>query len=119
MQPHRKDCSLEVESRQGADVARFAREVVLSGSPAEAAGEQLMALVSQPGRRLLVDFGNVKSLSSLMLGKLLRLNRAAQEGGGRLALFNLRPDVREILEVTGLNRILALYASEQEALQGS
>jgi len=120
MEPQQPDGYLGVERRGDAVIARFSREVVLSGLEAEAAGEQLTALLAEPGqRRLLVDFGNVRSLSSLMLSKLIVLHRAAGSAGMRLALFNLRPDVRGILEITRLNLVLLLYGDEQEALQNT
>jgi anti-sigma B factor antagonist len=111
---------LEVERRGDAVIARFPREVVLTGSEAEAAGEQLNALLAEPGlRRLLMNFGNVRSLSSLMLGKLVGLNSAAAAAGVRLALFNLRPEVREIFEVSRLNLLLRLHGDDADALQGT
>jgi anti-anti-sigma factor len=120
MELQQPDSGLTVELRGKVAVARFTREVVLSGRAAEAATERLTALLAEPGRRqLLVDFGNVRSLSSLMLGKLVRLSRTAETAGVQLALFNVQPVVREILEVTGLHRIVSLYGSESEALQGS
>jgi anti-sigma B factor antagonist len=119
VEPQRPEWELEFETRAEAEVARFTNQVILSGAVAEAAAERLAARVPQLGRRrLLVDFGNVHSLSSLMLGKLVQLNQAAEAAGGRLALFNLSPDVREIFEVTGLDRVLLLYADESDALRG-
>ncbi len=119
MKPQPADECLAIERRPDAVVARFTREVILSGQFAAFVGEPLIALVGEVGQRpLLIDFGNVRSLSSLMLGKLTELARAANSAAVRLALFNLRPDVREILEVTGLHVLLCLYGSESEALQG-
>jgi anti-anti-sigma factor len=119
MEPRQPDGALGIEWRDGAAVARFTREVVLSGEEATAAAERLTALLAEVGQRsLLIDFGNVRSLTSFMLGKLVGLSRAAESAGARLALFNLRPDVRGILEVTRLNLLLRLYGSESEALQG-
>jgi anti-anti-sigma factor len=119
MQPQQPDGDLGVEMRRDAVVARFTREAVLSGPEAEAAAERLTALVAAVGPRpLLVDFGQVLSLSSLMLGKLVKLCRTADAAGVRLVLFNLRPDIRDILEVTRLALLLRLYGSEAEALQG-
>jgi anti-anti-sigma factor len=120
MEPQQPDNCLGVERRPDAVVARFTRELVLSGPEAEAAAERLTALLAEPGQRpLLVDFGNVLSLSSLMLGKLAGLSRVAEAAGVRLALFNLRPDVRGILEITRLNLLLRLYGDEPEALQST
>jgi anti-sigma B factor antagonist len=119
MEPRQPDSPLNVERRPDAIVARFSREVILSGPEADAIDERLTALLGEVGQRpLLVDFGNVRSLTSFMLGNLVGLNRAADSAGVRLALFNLRPDVREIFEVTRLHLILRLYGSESEALQG-
>jgi anti-sigma B factor antagonist len=109
---------LAVERRPDAVVARFTREVVLSGPQADAAAERLTALLAEVGRRpLLIDFSNVRSLSSLMLGKLVGLRRVADAARARLGLFNLSPDVREILEVTRLHLLLSLYGDESDALQ--
>jgi anti-sigma B factor antagonist len=120
MDPQLPDGGLEVEARGDVLVARFTREVVLSGQVAEAAAERLASVVPElGGRRLLVDFRNVRFLTSLMLGKLVLLNQAAEAAGGRLALFNLSPDVREIMEVTRLNLILSLYDDESGALRGT
>jgi anti-sigma B factor antagonist len=120
MGPQQPDENLVVERRPDAVVARFTREVVLSGQEADAATTRLTALLAEAGRRpLLIDFSNVRSLTSLMLGKLVALNRAAAAAGARLALFSLTSDVRAILEVTRLDQLLGLYGGESEALQGT
>lgn len=113
-------CFLEVETRNDAIIARFTRPVSLCGEAAEAAAERLAALASERGRqRLLVDFANVQSLTSFMLGQLVKLNRTAESAGRRLALFNLSPYIRQILEVARLNLLLSLYDDESAALRGS
>jgi anti-sigma B factor antagonist len=116
MDPH--EC-LEVATVGDVTVARFTREVVLAGPLAEEVGDRLGALLAGPKLpRLVIDFANVRSLSSLMLAKLVALNRAAEAAAGRLALCNLRPDVRELMKVTRLNMILRIYEGEQEARDG-
>jgi anti-sigma B factor antagonist len=114
------DCGLKIDRRDDVIIARFTQRLVLSGPVAEVVAKQLMELLPELGsRRLLIDFGNVQSLTSLMLGKLVRLNHATEAAGARLALFNLSPVLREILEVSRMNLILLLYDTEAEALQGS
>ena len=111
-----RDLDLSVEGN--VVTARFNREVILSGDQAEDVSNRLIGLMNR-GHKLLVDFGNVKSLSSLMLGKLVKVNHAADAAGVHLYLFNVRPEVREILHVTGLTRILRVVGTEDEALQGT
>ena len=48
---------------------------------------------------------------------MVMLNRKAQAGNGRLALCQLSPPVKEILETTHLDELLNIYATEQEAVQ--
>lgn len=111
---------IEVETRQDAIIARFTRQVSLSGQLAETIAERLMTLLSGAGsQRLLLDFSNVQSLTSFMLGKLVALNRTALTAGRPLGLFNLSPYVRQILEVARLNLLLTLYPDESAAQLGS
>jgi len=73
---------LKIEPAGEVTVVRFTRELVLSGHEAEDAGTQLAALLDEPGRRrLVVNFGNVRSLSSLMLSELIKLQRKAKSVG--------------------------------------
>jgi anti-sigma B factor antagonist len=114
------DDFLKVETREDAVIARFTRQMSLCGDVAEAVAEQFVSLLSESDRhRLLVDFGNVDSLSSFMLGQLVKLNRTAEAAGRKFGLFNLRLHIREILDVSRLNLILALYTDEADALRGS
>lgn len=108
---------LEAEMRKDAIIARFARQVSLCGQVAEDAAERLKSLLTETSRkRLLVDFGNVESLTSFMLGQLVMLNRTAVAGGKQLALFNLSPYVRQTIEVARLNLLLSIYDDEAAAL---
>jgi anti-sigma B factor antagonist len=114
------DSLLEVETRQDVLIARFTRPVSLCGQVAEDAAGQLVSHLSESGRqRLLVDFGNVQSLTSFMLGKLVMLNRTAEEAGKQLALFNVSLHIWEILDVARLTLLLTIYDDESSALRGS
>lgn len=113
-------CFLEVESREDALIARFTQQVSLCGQLAETVAEQLVSLLSEPGQqRLLVDFGNVQSVTSFMLGQLVRLNRTAKSADRQFALFNLPPHIRQILEVARLDLLLSLCEDESAALHVS
>ncbi len=49
--------------------------------------------------------------------KLVSLQRQAAAAGGRLALCELSPGVREMLDLTRLSQLLDIYASEEEAVR--
>ncbi len=111
---------LNIESRDDAVIARFACQIMLGGQIAVAVSEKLMSLLPELGqRRLLVDFGNVRSLTSLMLGKLVQLNNTAQSVGTRMIIFNMTPNVRKTVEVTRLDLILTILDDEAAAVNAS
>ena len=116
MESREVDSCLVVEAVGEVPVARFTRELILGGALADAVGEKLAAALEANKARLLLDFANVKSLSSTGLAKLISLNRKAESLGGRFALCNLRPEIREIMDVTRLSQLLCIYPAEQEAL---
>lgn len=51
---------------------------------------------------VVLDFREVRYLSSAGFRPLLSLNRRVRERGGRMVLCNLRPEVEEVLHVTRL-----------------
>jgi anti-anti-sigma factor len=110
---------MEIEHVGNVTIVRFL-DLILSGITAEAVSDDLFRLVDGDGRsRLILNFAKVRSLTSLMLGKLITLNKKVQAAGGRLAVCALSPDLQEIFEVTRLSEYLDIYADEQEALQSS
>jgi anti-sigma B factor antagonist len=56
-------------------------------------------------------------MSSAALGKLITLNKKVQTAGGRLVLCNIRQEIREVFEITKLDKLFVIKRDEQEALQ--
>jgi anti-sigma B factor antagonist len=108
---------LEREDRGDVTVVRL-KLPRLGDDDAQAIFKQVYSLVDDMGRnKLVLDLGPVEYLPSVALGKLVMLNRKAQAANGRLALCQLSPDVRDILDVTHLSQLFQLYATEGEAVQ--
>jgi anti-sigma B factor antagonist len=107
---------MEIEHIGNVTIVRFVHPVILSGTTAEAVSDELCRLVDGEGRfRLILNFGNVRSLTSLMLGKLFTLNKKVQAASGRLAVCDLSPDLQELFEFTRLSTCLEIHADEQNA----
>lgn len=66
-------------------------------------------------RRLVVDMSETEAVDSAGLGALVRLQRGAGEGGGRLALVNLRENSQILLKLTQLESVLEAYDGHDEA----
>jgi anti-anti-sigma factor len=108
---------LAVERVGDVTLVRLTRPLCLSGGLADVVNEQLASLGAGPGRRLVFNLANVTSLASRMLSHLVVLFGALRDAGGSLALCAPAAVIREILDVTGLTRLICVYDTESAALR--
>jgi stage II sporulation protein AA (anti-sigma F factor antagonist) len=86
-------------------VARF-HVARLDGANTAAVAERLFACADEARpRQFRVDVGSVEYLSSAALTMLVRLHKQVVATGGRLAVVNLRPHVRDVFEATRLTTV--------------
>jgi anti-sigma B factor antagonist len=115
-QPRRR--RLETVDLGDVTVVSFTDRKILDEQNIQNIGEQLFSLVDESGRKkLLLNFGNVEYMSSAALGKLITLNKKVQSAGGRLVLCNIDASIREVFEITKLDKLFVIKNDEQEALQ--
>jgi anti-anti-sigma factor len=77
--------------------------------------DSLFAVASEPGRSsVLLDFGNVRHVSSVALATLVSLHRGLLAAGRRLTVYNLGPEVYEAFALPGLDNFLDLRPAEQD-----
>ena len=109
---------LEVEDIGDVTVVSFTDKKILDEQNIQVIGEQLFSLIDEQGRKkLLLNFGNVEYMSSAALGKLITLNKKVQAAGGRLVLCNIDPQIREVFEITKLDKLFMIRNDEQDGLQ--
>lgn len=109
---------LEVEDIGDVTVVNFTVRKILDEQNIQLIGDQLYSLVDEAGRKkILLNFSNVEYLSSAALAKLITLNKKLQAAGGRLILCNIDPQIREVFEITKLNKLFTIHDEEQAALQ--
>ncbi len=115
-QPRRR--RLEVEDIGDVTVVSFTDKKILDEQNIQIIGEQLFSLVDELGRKkLLLNFVNVEYMSSAALGKLITLNKKVQAVAGKLVLCNIDPQIREVFEITKLDKLFIIRGDEQEGLQ--
>jgi len=116
-QPHHHPL-LQVEQVGDVTVVRFTRRTILEATAIEAVGQRLFELVQNEGRRRVVlNFTQVESLTSAMLGKFMTLFREVQAAGGRLAFCNVDPFLLQIFKICHVTDLIPIYGTESEALQ--
>jgi anti-anti-sigma factor len=107
-----------VEEVGGVAVVRFTHRGILAGEEIEGVSEQLHRLVDEEGHlRLLLNFENVESIASVMLGRLVVLHHRLLAAGGQLKFCSLSPPIREIFATAQLTQLFGIYDSEPGAMR--
>jgi len=85
---------------------RVSGEIDLYTAPA--LREAALAALRQHGTTLRIDLRDVTFMDSTGIEVLLATRRRAELEGGSLTLCCLRPAVRRVIEVTGLDRLFTI-----------
>jgi len=99
-------------------VVSFSQFSMLDRSEIDKMGADLLALIEEKDRkRVLINFEGVDYLSSTVLGKLIVLHKRMAEKQGQLKLCGIKPSIREVFEMTRLDKVFEIYADESEGMQ--
>ncbi len=109
------DVTVEPRS-DGVAVVRLVGRLDLASS--EAVKQQLVQAVGEGHRQLVVDLDGVDFLDSSGLGALIGGLKVARVARGNLRIARPNDQVRLVLELTTLDRVLHPYATVEEALAG-
>lgn len=91
---------------------------VTIGEGTDALRRETRRLLKAGRQHLLLNLARVRFVDSAGLGGMIAALLAARRAGGQLALLAPRPNVLEVIAVTRLERVFALYGDEQSALRG-
>ena len=100
----------------GARVAQLSGRLDTASAPEAEA--KLLAMLDG-GRPLVVDLAQVHYVSSAGLRALLKAAKQAKAASVGFALAAPQPAVREVLEISGFDKILGVYATREEAAAGA
>ncbi len=83
----------------------------------QAAEIVLMPLKREPPAAVIVDLSQVSFFGSVFLSLLLRCHKLVKQQGGEMVLCGVSQRAKELLEVTALDTIWAIYNTREEAIQ--
>jgi len=108
---------LVVSQIQGVTVVNFRDSSILDGVAVQTLGEELYKLVDeQAQRKIILDFGPVRFLSSSMVGVIISLNKKAKAIEGQMVICGLRPELFKVFKIMSLDRVIPFAKDEQEAM---
>jgi anti-sigma B factor antagonist len=110
---------ISVDYTDKAVIIKFADEKILEDKDIAAIRDAIMSVVEQTKRiNLVLDFSNVKFLSSAVLGLLIRVSKKVYERDGQLRLCNINPKIYEIFKITRLTKVFDIYPDTENAVEG-
>ena len=109
---------ISVEYAGDATIVTFTDERILEEKDIKALQESIMSVIEQAKRiNLILDFGNVRFLSSAVLGLLIRISKRIYEHDGSLKLCNINPKIYEIFKITRLTKTFDICKDVESAVE--
>ena len=107
--------AVEVTERAGRSIVSAAGELDAHAAPLLQA--EVGPLSSVPGGALVIDLAEVPFIDSTGLGVLVQALKHTREAQGRLDVVVASPRVLKVLGLTGLDVVIPLHSTLDEALQ--
>ena len=79
--------------------------------------QQLLELVGQGAKDVIVDFTNTTFIDSTTLGVLVGGVKRLRPNGGQLSLVCSDRNITKIFEITGLDKVFPIYETRSEAVE--
>ncbi|MCK4999336.1 MAG: STAS domain-containing protein [Anaerohalosphaera sp.] len=110
------DPKILVEYINNVTVVTLTDEKILEDVDIKALEESLLPLIDQnSGLHMILNFKDVKFLSSAVLGLLIRVSKKVFESDGQLRLCSIDPKIAEIFRITRLDKVFDICADVDEA----
>ncbi|MCP4259657.1 MAG: STAS domain-containing protein [Planctomycetes bacterium] len=95
-----------VEHGVDVTIVTFNHKEILSEQYVKELEKELMSVVLRARREnMVLDFCNVKFMTSAFLGLLVKMRNLISERGGNLKLQNIDPSIYKVFEITKLTKI--------------
>jgi len=110
---------ISVEYAENATIVTFTDEKILEEKDVQALQASIMSVIESAsgGINLILDFCNVRFLSSAVLGLLIRISKKVYEHDGRLKLCSINPKIYKIFKITRLTKIFDIYQDIESAVE--
>jgi len=106
-----------VEYAEDATIITFTDERILEEKDIQLLQDSIMPVIEQAKQiNLILNFCNVRFLSSAVLGLLIKISKKVYECDGQLKLCNINPKIYEIFKITRLTKIFDMYQDIEEAV---
>jgi anti-sigma B factor antagonist len=107
--------NLAWNSQGGVSVLRFTANAELTHSARELE-ELRKEVLEQSDSRVIIDLSRVTRIDSAGLGQLMSCYSHLVKNRGALKMMNPTPEIKKLLDMTGLSTLIPTFHDEQEAV---
>lgn len=110
------ESSLIVDTESGVTHVRFRDNSILDALMVQRIGKELVELLeTSESRKVVLDFCNVRFISSEALRLLLSLRSRADRSAATMALCSIRPELAKVFKLTNLDKLFPIYEDAARA----
>lgn len=108
---------MQISARQseGGVILDLSGDIDLAHSPAMRKA-LLGEIKEKRTRKVFLNLKNVRYIDSSGIASLVEGLKASRDQGSRMILYSLSPSVREVMELSRLQKIFEIYENEEQAL---
>jgi anti-sigma B factor antagonist len=98
-----------VESGMDVTIVTFTEERIVDEEQIRKLRESFEPIIEKnQDKELILNFANVRFMTSALLGLLVRVHKKVCELDGQLRLSNLDPNLRKVFEITQLTKVFEI-----------
>lgn len=107
--------NVQIRRVDNAAIVTFLIARIIEDRTIDEIGDQLYELANE-NLSIIADFQHTQFISSMMLAKLIALDKRTRNRGQRLLICGIRPEIHEVLAITRLDRLFPIERDEAAAL---
>jgi anti-anti-sigma factor len=108
-----KDNRVKIESGVQVTIVTFEDENILEDTQIKKLEQTLLPVIKEKGEhKLILNFANVRYMSSAFLGLLVKVHKRVIDMNGHLQLCNLDPKIHKVFEITQLTKIFDILPAQ-------
>ena len=109
---------VQMQKVQDVTVVGFTASAILDTLHIQQIGDELYGLVDKnAGGRIVLNFAEVKFLSSQALGVLLTMRRKAEQAKTTVVIAGLRKELQKVFKITNLEKLFTFHKTKDDALE--
>ena len=107
---------LRIDESHSGNATIVSLEGRMDASSSPSAEAVLFRLIQSGTRQIVVDMSQLDYISSAGLRVMLASLKKLRDDGGRLVLAGLKPQIQNVFEIAGFQRIFTIYSTTEEAV---